>query len=250
MTKLGQNFLIDNNIVEKQIRYADICSDDVVLEIGPGKGILTKALAEKAKSVIAVEIDSLLYSSLKESLPDNVVLIHNDILKVDSDQLPHFTKIVSNLPFQISSPVTFQLLEYSFCKAVLMYQKDFAYRMVAKVGSKQYCRLSVGLYYKTFCRVLCDVSRNCFYPVPKVDSSIVELIPREKPAFDVVDEQFFFNLVNVLFMHRRKKIKNTLSALYKSVEDIPFLSHRVEELSPEQIGLLSNILYNTYGSFS
>jgi 16S rRNA (adenine1518-N6/adenine1519-N6)-dimethyltransferase len=249
MTKLGQNFLVDNNIVEKEIKYADIGKSDVVLEIGAGKGILTKSLARKANYVIAVEIDPLLYKNLRQELPENVLLIHNDILKVDFNKLPSFNKIVSNLPFQISSSVTFQLLKFGFSKAVLIYQKDFASRMVAVAGSKQYCRLSVSIYYKCFCRVLCTVSRNCFSPVPRVDSSIVEIIPREKPAFNVIDEQFFFNFVTVLFMHRRKTIKNSLASLYGAISDVPFLSNRVEELTPEQIGNLSNIIYNKYGDF-
>ncbi|MFO7677051.1 MAG: 16S rRNA (adenine(1518)-N(6)/adenine(1519)-N(6))-dimethyltransferase RsmA [Thermoplasmatota archaeon] len=249
MKKLGQNFLINQTIVEKEVDYADICEDDIVLEIGAGRGILTKALAGRAQKVIAVEIDSFLANELVLMMPDNVVVINDDILDVDLGSLACFNKIVSNLPFQISSPITFRLVEYPFKKAVLIYQKDFAQRMIAQVGSKNYCRLSVGVYYKTFCRILDDVSRTCFYPVPKVDSCIVELIPREKPPFDVVDEVFFFTLVKKLFMHRRKKIKNTLSSLYGLVNNVPFLSNRIEELSPEQIGTLSNILLKKYGLF-
>ena len=172
--KIGQNFLIDKQVVKREINYADLSKNDIVLEIGPGEGILTKILATKAKKVIAIEIDSRLVEKLEPTLPDNVRLINSDVLKIDFNTIPAFNKVVSNLPFQISSPITFKLLEYPFTKAVLIYQKDFADRMVAKQGSKDYSRLSVGVYYKAHCRILETVSRKCFYPTPKVDSCIIE----------------------------------------------------------------------------
>jgi len=242
MTKLGQHFLNDKSVAEREITYADISTDDVVLEIGPGKGILTQLLAKKAKKVIAIEIDSDLVKKLENTISGNVSLIHADIMKIDFYTLPRFNKIVSNLPFQISSPVTFKLLEYPFSKAVLIYQKDFADRMVAHVHTKDYSRLSIGVYYKTHCRVLETVSKNCFSPPPKVESSIVEIIPRKKPPFTVVDELFFFEIVKQLFIHRRKKIKNTLENFFDNLDNIPYLDNRIEELSPEQIGKLSNLL--------
>lgn len=242
MIKLGQNFLIDKKVAEREINYADINKEDVVLEIGPGKGVLTKLLAKKAKKVIAVEIDTKLADELQNHMPKNVLIIKADILKVDFKNLSSFNKVVSNLPFQISSPITFKLLEYKFSKAVLIYQKDFADRMIAGPGSKDYSRLSVGVYFKTHCRILEKVSRNCFSPVPKVDSCIVELIPRKNPPFKILDESFFFNLVKELFAHRRKKIKNSLKEKYDNLEQIPYLDNRVEELSPEQIGGISNLL--------
>ena len=242
MTRLGQHFLIDKSVAEREITYADISTDDVVLEIGPGKGILTQLLAKKAKKVIAIEIDSALVKNLENIVSGNVTLIHADIMKIDFYTLPRFNKIVSNLPFQISSPVTFKLLEYPFSKAVLIYQKDFADRMVAHFHTKDYSRLSVGVYYKTHCRVLETVSKNCFSPPPKVESSIVEIIPRTKPPFTVVDESFFFEIVKQLFIHRRKKIKNTLENFFDNLDNIPYLDNRIEELSPEQIGKLSNLL--------
>ncbi len=242
MKKLGQHFLIDKQVAEREITYADLNKDDVVLEIGPGKGIITHLLAKKAKKVIAVEIDALFVEELEKKIPSNVVVIHADVLKIDFNTLPMFNKIVSNLPFQISSPVTFKLLEYPFSKAVLIYQKDFADRMIAHSGTKDYSRLSVGVYYKTHCRVLEIVLRNCFSPVPKVDSSIIEMIPRTKPPFNIIDESFFFDIVKQLFAHRRKKIKNSLEKRYNDLDGVPYLDKRVEELSPEQIGELSNLL--------
>ena len=245
--KTGQNFLIDKNVAEREVSHANITKKDVVLEIGPGTGILTKLLAERAKKVIAIEIDGELIEKLKKFIPDNVELIHGDALKVDFETLPKFNKIVSNLPFQISSPITFKFLDYNFSLAVLIYQKEFADRMVAKPGSKDYSRLSVGIYYKTNCDIIRTVPRTCFYPQPRVDSCMVQLFPRKSPPFSVHNEPFFFELTRELFNHRRKKIKNTLDRIYDmSLEDVPYLDKRVEELTPEQIGELSNILYIKY----
>jgi len=241
--KLGQNFLIDHHVVEREVAYAQITKDDVVLEIGPGKGILTTELAEKARKVIAIEIDKQLVEHLHKVVPRNVELIHADALKIDFTTLPTFNKIVSNLPFQISSPITFKFLENRFGMAVLIYQKEFADRMVAKPGTKDYSRLSVSTYYMAKCELLEIVSKTLFYPQPKVDSCIIRLTPRSSPPFSVVNESFFFDLTNKLFNHRRKKIKTTLNKIYERLDkDIPYLDKRVEELAPEQIGELSNVL--------
>jgi 16S rRNA (adenine1518-N6/adenine1519-N6)-dimethyltransferase len=241
---LGQNFLIDKKVAEREVNYANILKDDIILEIGPGKGILTKLLALKAKKVIAIELDKKLFDSLLPSLPDNVELINDDAVKVDFESLPRFNKIVSNLPFQISSPITFKLLNYVFDLAILIYQKEFADRLIASPDNKDYSRLSVGVYYKAKCEVLEKVPKTCFNPQPKVDSNIIKLIPRKNPPFPVTDENFFFNLTKNLFNHRRKKIKNVLIEQYKiQLEDMPYLDNRVEELTPEQIGNLSNIIF-------
>jgi 16S rRNA (adenine1518-N6/adenine1519-N6)-dimethyltransferase len=242
--KLGQNFLIDSNVAKREIKYADIKHNDIVLEIGPGKGILTKLLANSAKKVIAIEIDKSLIDRLKKTIPDNVEIIHGDCLKIDFKILPKFNKIVSNLPFQISSPITFKFLEHDFKLAVLIYQKEFADRMIAKAGSKDYSRLSVGIYYKTKCELLETIPKTCFRPQPKVDSCIIRLAPIKTPPFKVFNEIFFQNMTKNLFNNRRKKIKNTLEKNYGiSFDEIPYLDKRIEDLTPEQIGELSNILY-------
>ena len=242
--KLGQNFLIDKNVAKKEIEYADITKDDIVLEIGPGKGILTTLLAKKAKKVIAIELDKNLVNNLKISLPNNVELIFGDAIKIDFNTLPKFNKIVSNLPFQISSPVTFKLLDYDFNLAILIYQKEFAERMIAQPGTKEYSRLSVGVYYKAMCEVIGTIPKTCFKPQPKVDSCIIKITPRTVPPFSVLDEKFFFELTKKLFNHRRKKIKNILFEKNENkIENIPYLENRIEDLSPEKIGELSNILF-------
>jgi 16S rRNA (adenine1518-N6/adenine1519-N6)-dimethyltransferase len=242
--RFGQHFLIDLSVASREVGYAKLIKDDIVLEIGPGQGVITRLLAQKAKQVIAIEIDKRLVDKLKKSLPENVTLISGDALSVDFRMLPQFTKIVSNLPFEISSPITFKFLESSFSRAILMYQKDFAKRLIAIPGKKEYSRLTVGVSYKAHCRILEDVSRSCFSPAPKVDSSIVELTPREKPMFNVENERFFFELTKQLFNHRRKKIRYTIKSLYGDIEQLPYLDQRIEELTPKQIGELSNILWH------
>ncbi len=242
--KLGQNFLIDQNIAQLEVNYTNIKKDDVVLEIGPGTGILTKLIAKKAKKVIAIEIDKNLLNSLKEILPSNVTLIHSDVLKLDFKNLPKFNKVVSNLPYQISSPITFKLLDYSFNLAILVYQKEFAERMIAKPGSKKYSRLSVNVYYKSECSLLRIVSRNIFYPRPKVDSAIVKIVPRKTPSFFVENEEFFKNFVNVMFSHRRKKIKNIIKDNFGfHLNNKMYDDNRVDNLTPEEIGFLSDIVF-------
>lgn len=241
--RFGQHFLRDVAVAQREVSYAQLTNDDVVLEIGPGKGVITRLLATQAHQVIAIEIDKRLVETLKGTLPKNVMVLQGDVLCIDFHSLPPFTKIVSNLPFEISSPVTFKILGYPFSRAVLIYQKDFAQRLVAVPGTKDYSRLSVGVSYKSRCRILEDVPRTCFSPVPKVDSSIVEMIPYKKPVFTVENEQFFFELTKHLFNHRRKKIKYTLKAMTEDIDGLPYLEQRVEELTPEQIGNLSNIMY-------
>jgi len=241
---LGQHFLLDEQVADREIRYAALKPDDVVLEIGPGKGILTRRLMRQVQLLIAIEIDHGLVTELSTWIPPNVLLIEADVLKIDLHALPVFTKIVSNLPFQISSPLTFKLLEHKFSQAILMYQKDFAQRMIAQPGNKQYSRLSVGVYYKAECRILETVPKTCFSPQPKVESCIVEIIPKKKPPFSVVNEKFFFTLTKTLFAHRRKQIKNTIkNVLGISTKGLPTMTRRVEELTPEEIGELSNVLY-------
>ncbi len=241
---LGQNFLIDKNIAELEVKQANIKNNDIVLEIGPGMGILTKILAEKAKKVIAIEIDENLINKLRKILPGNVDLIHEDALNINFDTLPKFNKIVSNLPFHISSPITFKFLDYDFELAILLYQKEFGERLVASPGSKNYSRLTVSIFYKSKCEIIKTIPKTCFKPQPKVDSSLIRIIPRKSPPFIIINEKFFFKLTKHLFNHRRKKIKNILKNLYSlDFKNVPYLENRVEELTPMQIGKLSDILF-------
>jgi len=243
--RYGQHFLIDQSVIEEELALANLHPDDVVLEVGPGKGALTKKLAERVKKVIAVEVDQFLIKSLESEVPENVTLIQGDIVKLGLNDLPKFNKVVTNLPYQISSPFTFDLLKYPFEKAAIIYQYDFALRMTAEPWMYDYSRLSVGVYYYAECELIRKISPGSFRPQPRVDSALVSLVPRKKPAFEVKDEEFFFDIVRILFNHRRKTVRAVLKNHFKSIdEDLPFLQLRVEEMSPEEIGLLSNLLFD------
>lgn len=217
----------------------------MVLEIGPGVGTLTKHIAERAGRVIAVETDARLCNVLPEIMKDynNFELIEGDALKVS---FPKFNKIVSNLPYQISSDITFKFLEYDFESAVLMYQKEFARRMVAKPGTEDYSRLSVGVYYKADCKVLFNVAKGAYYPPPKVDSSVVLLKPLKAPRFKVKSEKTFHKVTDLLFQHRRKMVRASLRMEWpEKLEDArlsKYLEKRPEVLTPEEIGEISDAL--------
>ncbi len=247
--RLSQHFLIDEHIAYKIIEHGNIDKEDVVLEVGPGLGILTKHIVKKAKRVIAVEQDKKFCSYLTNKFGDEIELINANALKIN---FPYFDKIISNLPYKISSPITFKFLAHDFQYAILMYQKEFADRMVAKKG-KEYSRLSVNVYYRGKCERLEYVPKTAFYPQPKIDSAVVKLTPRE-PIFKVKDEALFFKVVETLFSHRRKKIQNSLlmgwknfaedkEAMKSIVQHIPYKDKRVEELSPEEIGVIADEIY-------
>jgi len=250
---MGQHFLIDEKIANRQIQYASLGKEDTVLEIGPGLGVLTSLLLKKAGKVIAIEKDTRLCHFLRDNLR-GLELINADALKID---LPRFDKIVSNLPYQISSPITFKLLDSDFQTGILMYQKEFAERLVAEKGMEGYSRLSVKVYYKAKSEILEVVPRKAFYPEPEVDSAIVRIEGR-KPPFKVREEAFFFKVVDAIFSHRRKKIWNSLLLNWKDfaeskeemkvlLQKLPYLEARPEDLSPEEIGILSDSLYETKG---
>lgn len=236
----GQHFLIDDRVAERQVAYAELSRDDVVLEIGAGKGALTRPLAAAAGRVIAIEIDATLAAGLEDM--DNVEVLQGDALAVDFDAL-QFTKVVANLPYQISSPVTFRLLEQQFDFGILMYQKEFAERLVATPGSDAYARLSVMAQYAADWELLETISPGAFHPRPKVRSAIVRMMPRE-PLFSVVDEAMFADVVRALFSHRRKKIRNGLLAAglvsRDQLDAVPYLHRRAEQLLPAQIGAISD----------
>ena len=234
---LGQNYLIDRNKRDQIINFGDISKDDVVLEIGTGIGTLTIELAKKAQRVIAIEQDTkicqILAKRLKDEKIDNVELINDDALKVD---FPRFNKIISNLPYQISSPITFKFLEYDFDLAILMYQKEFANRMDGKVGTKDYSRLSAMLYFKCDVEKLTDVSAESFIPKPQIDSTVVKLTPKENPISDD-DFKTYSKFTRALFQHRNKKIRNALIDSRHIISNIDkkVLKKRLNEIEDEKI---------------
>lgn len=227
--------------------YAELSPADVVLEIGPGSGVLTRRLAAKAREVIAIEKDARFIEALAR-IP-NLRLLIADAMTVG---FPECDKLVANLPYHISSAITLKILGHKFKCAVLMYQKEFAERLVARSG-KAYSRLSVRVYYRANVELLEHVPKNAFAPQPKVDGAIVKLIPRKTP-FSVLDEDYFFELVKLLFIQRRKKIKNILTnnsralgltreVLCEHVNDLWCKDMRPEELAPEQLGGLADALW-------
>jgi 16S rRNA (adenine1518-N6/adenine1519-N6)-dimethyltransferase len=249
--RLGQHFIVDNDLLQKLVSYASITTDDIVLEVGPGLGFLTQLLSRRCKKVIAVEVDPTLVRILRKQLHNlqNVDLIKGDILKTS---LPPFTKVVSAPPYSISSPLLFRLLGSRFDWAVLILQKEFAERLAASVGTKNYGRLTVTIYYRADVELLDFVPRKMFYPPPEVDSTILRLTPRE-PPFQVEDEKTFFELVQILFTQRNKKIRNALIPFLRkwemsrneAVELADFTIYRakrVRELAPEDFAILTSEL--------
>ncbi|MBP2201466.1 16S rRNA (adenine1518-N6/adenine1519-N6)-dimethyltransferase [Methanococcus voltae] len=226
--KLGQCFLKDKNFVKKAISSANLNDEDIVLEIGLGEGVLTKELAKVAKKVYVIELDKRLEIFAKEVVKEypNVTIIWEDALKVDLDSLD-FNKIVANLPYQISSPITFKFLERKkgFDLAVLMYQYEFAKRMVGKEDTKEYSRLSVAVQYHADVKMVCKVPPTAFSPKPKVDSAIVKLI-KKNPDYQVLDEKTFKNLLKALFQHRNKTVGK---ALVNSAHELNLTREHVKE---------------------
>ena len=219
--KFGQNFLIDTHVLEKIVDAADIGKDDLVLEIGPGIGTVTQYLCEAARQVIAVEIDRKLIKILKDTLSayDNVEVINEDILKVDIAALVEAKnggrpiKVVSNLPYYITTPIIMTLLEkrVPVTDMTLMMQEEVARRMQAVPGNKDYGALSLAVQYYSVPYIAAYVPQNCFMPRPNVGSAVVNLKCHEKPPVEVKDEELMFKLIKASFAQRRKTLQNGLT---------------------------------------
>ncbi|MFB0560615.1 MAG: 16S rRNA (adenine(1518)-N(6)/adenine(1519)-N(6))-dimethyltransferase RsmA [Candidatus Lokiarchaeia archaeon] len=252
--KKGQNFLVNSNLLKREIEYSELRSSDTVLEIGAGLGTLTLALAEKAKRVFAIEKDQSLLRVLEDKLSsfNNVEIIFGDALKLE---FPSVQKIVSNIPYSISSPLTFKILSAKFESAVLTYQLEFAERLIAKPGTKNYGRITVGVYYKAEAKLLEKIPRTAFYPPPKVESAIVMLKPKP-PPFEPLNEDVFFEIVRFLFMHPNKKAKHGVGYYLKNKKNKDFkytslefppgiLEKRVRNLAPIEINEIANVLISS-----
>lgn len=232
------------------VYYANLSEGDVVLEVGAGLGFLTEILAQACKRVVAVEIDPRLVKILRKRLGgiENIELIEGDILKVS---VPRFNKVVSTPPYSISSQLLFWLLERPFDCAVLTFQREFAERLNAPVGSKAYGRLTVTVYYKAEVELFDFVSKKLFYPRPDVDSMITRLKPKRPPPFRVKDEKAFYELVRILFTQRNKKVRNAILPFLrrrglsereavKAARSVLYHDRRVRELAPEDFGALAD----------
>lgn len=218
--KFGQNFLIDAGVREKIINAAKITEEDCVLEIGPGIGTMTQYLAERAREVIAVEIDKALIPILEDTLSDypNVTIINDDILKVDIVKIAEERnegrpiKVVANLPYYITTPIIMGLFESNVpLKSVtVMVQKEVAERMQVGPGTKDYGALSLAVQYYAKPEIVANVPPNCFIPRPNVGSAVIRLTRYEEPPVKVMDEKKMFALIKASFMHRRKTLVNAL----------------------------------------
>lgn len=245
---LGQYFLIDDAVAVRLVEYASVERGDVVLEIGAGGGSITEKLADKAKRVYAVEKDKALcetlraqYENTKNNAEVKVKVIEGDIMKIE---LPEFDKVVANIPFSLSSPITYKLLLHypGFGLAVLLYQKEFAEKMIAKSGSSLYGRLSVITQALADTEILELVHRDAFYPSPPVKTVMVRL----KEKGQIANKEAFFEFVTTAFEHRRKKMRNLFKTRFPGGLALEELEMRPEELSPDDfVRLFFRIWVNT-----
>ncbi len=227
----GQNFLTDTNILQKIVDTAEIDKHVNVIEIGPGIGALTEFLAENAAEVMAFEIDERLMPILADTLQEfeNVKIINEDILKSDlqarikefsNPELP--IKVVANLPYYITTPILMHLIEsrIPFSEFVVMMQREVADRISAQPNSKSYGSLSIAVQYYMTAKVAFIVPRTVFVPAPNVDSAILKMTRRDKPAVEVKDEPFFFKVSKASFTHRRKTLWNNLTSCFGKSDEI------------------------------
>lgn len=260
--KFGQNFLIDQGIVEKIVREAGVTKDDFVLEIGPGIGTMTQILCENAREVAAVEIDRKLIPILNDTLSeyDNVTIINDDILKVDINKLAEEKnggrpiKVVANLPYYITTPIIMGLFEshVPLDSIMIMVQKEVADRMQTGPGSKDYGALSLAVQFYAKPEIVVNVPPECFMPRPNVGSAVIRLKRHETRPVDVKDEKLMFRIIRASFNQRRKTLANGLNnspeigytkeQIAAAIEELGRgASIRGEALTLEEFARLSNI---------
>lgn len=266
---LGQNFLIDTNILNRIVDFAELTDESGAIEIGPGIGALTEQLAKRSQKVTAFEIDQRLLPILADTLSpyQNVKIIHQDILKADVQQVisEEFVGIrdlmvVANLPYYVTTPIILKLLadRLPIRGIVCMLQKEVADRIAAKPSTKEYGSLSIAIQYYTEAETVMIVPKTVFMPQPNVDSAVIRLTKREKPLVEVRDEEFLFQVTRASFAQRRKTILNNLSSQLpngkeKKEQIIEALektsidpTRRGETLTIEEFGRLSDALLETF----
>ena len=258
---LGQNFLIDDNVIDKIIDGARVKEGDKVIEVGPGIGTLTREMAKRAEKVVAVEIDKNLIPILKETLADfdNTEVVNEDILKVDINKLVDEklsggpVKLIANLPYYITTPIVMKFLEEDIpvTDIVVMVQKEVADRMNAVPSTKDYGALSVAVQYYCDTEIVAKAPRHMFIPQPKVDSTVIGLHIREERKYKADNEQLFFKTVKAAFGQRRKTLLNSLSGMgvldKAKIKEVLAEAgidekRRGETLSIEEFAHLSNII--------
>ena len=259
---LGQNFLIDEDILTGILDGAEIGSEDSVLEIGPGFGVLTTGLCSRAKKVVSVELDNRMFEILKVNLSgfSNFELIEGDILQIDIKNILEEkldgknTKVVANLPYYITTPIIMKLLEerHEFKSITVMVQKEVANRLCADPGCKEYGAITISVNYYATVRKILDVPSASFIPPPDVESTVIRFDIREKPPVELIDEALFFKVIKAAFGQRRKTLLNAISAggfcenkeKVKEILDECGINgiRRGETLSIEEFALLANTI--------
>lgn len=263
---LGQNFLIDPNILRNIVSHANLTDNSGAIEIGPGIGALTEHLAREAKKVVSFEIDQRLLPVLEDTLSpyDNVKIVHSDILKADvekviAEEMPGIKDImvVANLPYYVTTPILMKLLNdrLPIRGFVVMMQKEVADRITAKPGTKAYGSLSIAIQYYVTAEIAMVVPKTVFMPQPNVDSAVIRLIKHDTPPVQVIDEDFLFEVSRASFAQRRKTILNNLqNALMNGKQNKELIiqalqqagvepSRRGETLSIQEFGKLADCLY-------
>lgn len=261
---LGQNFLINDEVIEKTVDSASITDEDLVIEIGPGLGTLTSKLLEKAKKVIAIELDTRMLKILNErfSLYSNFEIINDDVLKVNLKQIIEEeknnnniknVKVVANLPYYITTPIIMKLLEdnLEIESITVMVQKEVAKRLAAEPGSKLAGAITYSVKYYCIAEEIIEVPNDSFIPAPEVDSEVIKLSLRKEPQVDVQNKEMFFKLIKVSFMQRRKTFLNGVSnsglvekeKLKNILEELEINENvRGENLSLEQFAKISDLI--------
>ena len=253
---LGQNFLINEQIIDDIVNVSNVTADDVIIEIGPGLGSLTAKLADNAKKVIAIELDENMINILGEriSLYKNVEIIHADVLKVDLNKLidgEENVKVVANLPYYITTPIVMKLLEekLKINSITVMVQKEVGERFCATPGGKEYGAITVSINYYTSPKIVLDVPKENFNPVPEVDSCVVKLDLKNE-HIELKDEKLFFRLIKTTFSQRRKNIGNSLTGVGISKQEVKKMLEelnldvnlRAENLSIDQYAKIANYI--------
>ena len=256
---LGQNFLIDDTVLDDIVAGANVCEEDYIIEIGPGVGTLTVQLLNKAKKVTSIELDDRLIPILSEELKDfsNFELIHKDALKVNYNELiddEPSVKLVANLPYYVTTPIIANLLNggYKFKSLTIMIQKEVAERIDAEPSTKDYGAFSLLVQYYCNTSIVRKVSPKCFIPSPKVESIVIRLDRLEKPRIEVKDEKLFFSVIRNSFNMRRKTLwnamknigleKEKLEKAFEYAEIDP--KRRGETLTIQEFGKLSDCIYD------
>ena len=257
----GQNFLINQSIINGILEKAEVNKNDLIIEIGPGLGSLTSPLLETAGKVICIELDPKMVTILNDrfSLYENFELINEDVLKVDLNKLIESNsqfksaKVVANLPYYITTPIIMKLLEdkLNLESITVMVQKEVAERLAEKPGGKESGAITYSINYYTNPQIVLDVPKDCFLPSPKVDSAVIKLDVLKQPKIKVINEELFFKVVKFAFLQKRKTLINSISSsglvdkmfLEKMLTDLKIdVRVRAEQLTLEQFGLISDYI--------